>query len=70
MAQDSGWEDFKQLGKWAYAKATSHPISKIEGTLNTGKPPATPQAAPVYNPKPRTPKRPKVQKRTKKVSKR
>jgi hypothetical protein len=35
----SGASDFRSLINWAYEKATSHPISQIEHTLNTGKPP-------------------------------
>lgn len=33
----SGWEDVKDMASWAYNRATSRPIGRIETTLATGR---------------------------------
>lgn len=43
---NNGAADVGRFAKWAWAKATSRPIKKIEDTLATGKPPQDQPAAP------------------------
>lgn len=42
MAQNN----LSDFARWAYGKLTSHPISQIEQTLNTGKPPSKRESYP------------------------
>ena len=42
-SSDSGESDIGKFANWVYQKATSHPISQIEETLKTGKPPKKPE---------------------------